>query len=332
MKNIPIKYDSTRFLTFTPNGGEGLEVRFESNTIWLTQKLMSELFDVDVRTVNEHLKNIFISGELDEISVIRNFRITASDGKQYLTKHYNLDAIISVGYRVNSMRATQFRQWATSILTKFTLQGYVIDKQRMEQGEIFGEDYFEQLLAEIREIRLSERRFYEKVTDIFATSTDYDRNSPQARTFFAQVQNKLHYAVHQQTAAEIIHTRANATKPHMGLTSWRNAPEGKILSTDVKTAKNYLTQSELEDLARLVDTYLNLAESRAKRRIPTTMNEWAKHLDEVLRLDERELLEHAGKVSAKQAEKHALEQYKEFRVMQDRDYKSDFDKFVEEAQ
>lgn len=327
-----MKYDSTQFLTFASDEGEALEVRFEDNTIWLTQKLMAELFDVDVRTVNEHLKNIFASGELDENSVIRNFRITASDSKQYLAKHYNLDAIISVGYRVNSMRATQFRQWATSILTKFTMQGYVIDKRRMEQGEIFGVDYFEQLLAEIREIRLSERRFYQKVTDIFATSTDYDSKSPIAREFFARAQNKLHYAVHQQTAAEIIHNRADATKPHMGLTSWKNAPEGKILSTDVTTAKNYLTQSELEDLARIVDAYLNLAESRAKRGIPTTMSQWVQHLDDVLRLDERELLANAGKISAKQAEKHALGQFKEFRVIQDAQYESDFDKFVEEGQ
>lgn len=327
-----VKHSTSQFLMFTTDESAGIEARYEEGTIWLTQKLMAQLFDVDVRTVNEHLGNIFRSGELAQDSVIRKFRITASDGKNYQTNHYNLDAIISVGYRVNSIRATQFRQWATTILRDFTLRGYVLDRERMETGEILGQDYFEQLLDEIREIRLSERRFYQKVTDIYSTAIDYTPNAPTTQQFFATVQNKLHYAIHHHTAAELIHARANANKPHMGLSTWKNAPDGKILKSDVTVGKNYLTKTEIQDLGRLVETYLNLAESRAKRHIPTTMEEWAQILDQILQLDNREQLEDAGKISKKQADKHATTEYNKFRVMQDANYKSDFDKFVENAE
>lgn len=326
-----IKHDSGQFLVFTAEAGEGIEVRYQDGTIWLTQKLMAQLFDVDVRTISEHLGNIFVSEELQENSVIRKFRITASDGKSYVTKHYNLDAIISVGYRVNSIRATQFRQWATGILRDFTLRGYVIDRARMESGEVLGRDYFEELLEEVREIRLSERRFYQKITDIYATAVDYNPAAPTTKTFFATVQNKLHYAVHGHTAAELIAERADAAKPHMGLTSWKNSPDGKVLAGDVTVAKNYLTKEELSDLGRIVEAYLNLAESRAKRQIPTTMEQWAEFLDQVLTLDSRELLVNVGKVSQKIAEQTAKDELKKYRVIQDASYQSDFDKFAAKA-
>ncbi len=326
-----IKHDSGQFLVFTAQPGAGVEVRYQEGTIWLTQKLMAQLFDVDVRTVSEHLRNIFISGELEKKSVIRKFRITASDGKSYLTMHYNLDAIISVGYRVNSIRATQFRQWATAVLRDFTLRGYVIDRARMESGKILGHDYFEELLQEVREIRLSERRFYQKITDIYATAVDYNPNAPTTKTFFAAVQNKLHYAVHGHTDAELIAQRADATKPHMGLTTWKNSPDGKVLASDVTVAKNYLTKDELADLGRIVEAYLNLAESRAKRHIPTTMEEWEKFLNQVLTLDSRELLESAGKISKKIADQAAKEELEKYRIIQDAEYQSDFDKFAAKA-
>ncbi|MGI6785013.1 MAG: virulence RhuM family protein [Gleimia sp.] len=332
MSNRTIYHSSSQFLMFTTDESAGIEVRYDEGTIWLTQKLMAQLFDVDVRTISEHLGNIFRSGELEQNSVIRKFRITASDAKAYITNHYNLDAIISVGYRVNSIRATQFRQWATNILRDFTLRGYVLDRRRMESGEILGEDYFEQLLEEIREIRLSERRFYQKITDIYSTAIDYDPSAPTTKTFFATVQNKLHYGVHNHTAAELIKERASADKPHMGLTTWKNAPDGKILKSDVSVGKNYLSKDELQDLGRLVEAYLNLAESRAQRKIPTTMEEWTKFLDQVLTLDSRELLENAGKISQKQAKRFAEDEYDKFRIIQDSKYQSDFDKFVEHAE
>lgn len=323
-------------LTFTSADlGHELLVRFEEGTIWLTQALMGELFGVDKRTVSEHLSNVFASGELEETVTVRNFRTVRTEGSREVTrsvKHYNLDAIISVGYRVNSKRATQFRIWATKVLRDFTLRGFVVDKQRMEQGEIFGEDYFEQLLQEIREIRLSERRFYQKVTDIYATATDYDRDAPVTKNFFATVQNKLHYAVHGHTAAELIRDRASAGKPHMGLTTWAKGPEGKVLAGDVTVGKNYLSKTELNDLGRLVETFLNLAESRAERHIPTTMEQWASLLDQVLSIDGRELLQNAGKISKKLADEFALAEYSKFRVEQDRIFKSDFDAFLEEGE
>lgn len=320
-------------LTFTSAELENnLLVRFDEGTIWLTQALMAELFGVSVPTIIEHLQNIFSSDELQKESTTRDFRVVRTEGTREVTrnvKHYNLDAIISVGYRVNSKRATQFRIWATKVLRDFTLRGYVVDKQRMAQGEILGEDYFEQLLQEIREIRLSERRFYQKVTDIYATATDYDKDAPVTKTFFATVQNKLHFAVHGHTAAELIRERASADKPHMGLTTWAKGPDGKVLSGDVTVGKNYLSKSELNDLGRLVETFLNLAESRAERHIPTTMEQWAGLLDQVLAIDGRELLTHAGKISKKLADEFALGEYSKFRVEQDQTFKSDFDNFVE---
>lgn len=277
---LKIRSSTAEFLIFTAQAGEeSIEVRIADETVWLTQKLMAELFDVDVRTVSEHLQNIFRSDELQEDAVIRKFRITAADGKKYQTQFYNLDAIISVGYRVNSVRATQFRQWTTQVLRDFAIKGYVLDKKRMENGVFLDEDYFELLLEEIREIRLSERRFYQKITDIYATSLDYNKDAPTTRIFFAKVQNKLHFAIHGHTAAELIVNRADAGKEHMGLSSWENGPKGKILKTDVSTVKNYLTQDELNSLGRIVNAYLELAEDRARRRIPMTMEDWAKRLE-----------------------------------------------------
>lgn len=329
-----IRHDSGQFLVFTAQSGVGVEVRYEDGTIWLTQALMAELFGVESNTVTYHLQQIFESGELTEEATTRIFRVVRQEGSRQVTRqiqHYNLDAIISVGYRVNSIRATQFRQWATAVLRDFTLRGYVIDRARMESGKILGHDYFEELLQEVREIRLSERRFYQKITDIYATAVDYNRNAPTTKTFFAAVQNKLHYAVHGHTAAELIAQRADATKPHMGLTSWKNSPDGKVLASDVTVAKNYLTKDELADLGRIVEAYLNLAESRAKRHIPTTMEEWEKFLNQVLTLDSRELLNNAGKISKKIAEKAAKEELEKYRVIQDAEYQSDFDKFAAKA-
>lgn len=325
-----IRNSTAEFLIFTGQAGEqSIEARYEDETLWLSQKLMAELFGVDVRTVSEHLKNIFASHELAAEAVIRKFRITASDGKNYQTQFYNLDAIISVGYRVNSIRATQFRQWATGVLREFAIKGYVLDRQRMENGSFLGEDYFERLLAEIREIRLSERRFYQKVTDIYATSVDYNKDAPTTKAFFAKVQNKLHYAIHGgHTAAELVHKRADSSKPHMGLTSWANAPEGKILKTDVAVAKNYLTRDELDSLGRIVNAYLELAEDRARRKIPMSMEDWSKRLDAFLEFDEREVLQSSGKFSAKLAQTHAESEFEKYRIVQDRLFESDFDKAV----
>ena len=326
---LKIHNSTAEFLIFTQQAGEGgIEVRYEDGSIWLTQKLMAELFNVDVRTISEHLKNIYASGELQEDSVIRKFRITASDGKNYNTLFYNLDAIISVGYRVNSTRATQFRQWATKILKEFAIKGFVLDKKRLENGGFLGEDYFEQLLAEIREIRLSERRFYQKITDIYATSMDYNKNAPTTRDFFAKVQNKLHYAIHGHTASELVLERADSNKPHMGLTSWEHSPNGKILKTDVPVAKNYLNAEELESLGRIVNAYLELAENRAKRKIPMTMEDWATRLDSFLEFDERDVLQNAGKISAKIAKEYAESEFEKYRIIQDRLFESDFDKEI----
>ena len=326
-KSLTIRNSTAEFLIFTSQAGEdGIEVRYQDETIWLTQKLMAELFDVGIPTINEHLKNILESGELQPDSVIRKFRITAADGKRYNTRFYNLDAIISVGYRVNSKRATQFRQWATRILREFAVKGYVLDRKRLEQGAFLGEDYFERLLAEIREIRLSERRFYQKITDIYATSLDYNKDAPTTREFFANVQNKLHYAIHGQTAAELIKRRADSSVKNMGLTSWEGSPDGKILKTDVAVAKNYLSKEEMESLGRIVGAYLDLAEDRAKRKIPMTMEDWAKRLDEFLTFNEREILRDAGNISAEIAKDHAESEFEKYRIIQDRLFESDFDK------
>ena len=327
-----IRNSTAEFLIFTGQAGEqSIEARYEDETIWLSQKLMAALFEVSVPTVNEHLKNVYETGEIDHEATIRKFRIVQTEGKRDVARNvdfYNLDAIISIGYRVNSVRATQFRQWATQVLREFAIKGYVLDRKRMENGAFLGEDYFERLLEEIREIRLSERRFYQKITDIYATSVDYNRDAPTTKVFFAKVQNKLHFAVHGRTAAELITERADSTKDHMGLTTWEKAPDGKILKTDVSTAKNYLTKDELQSLGRIVNAYLDLAEERARRRIPMTMEDWAKRLDAFLEFDEREILRDAGKVSAEIARAHAESEFEKYRIVQDRLFESDFDKDV----
>lgn len=331
-KRTLIRNSTAEFLIFTGQAGEqSIEARYEDETLWLSQKLMAELFGVDVRTVSEHLKNIFASHELTPEATIRKFRIVQQEGHREVSRavdFYNLDAIISVGYRVNSLRATQFRQWATGVLREFAIKGYVLDRQRMENGSFLGEDYFERLLAEIREIRLSERRFYQKITDIYATSVDYNKDAPTTKAFFAKVQNKLHYAIHGHTAAELIRKRADSSKPHMGLTSWASAPEGKILKTDVAVAKNYLTKDELDSLGRIVNAYLELAEDRARRKIPMSMEDWSKRLDAFLEFDEREVLQNSGKISAKLAQTHAESEFEKYRIVQDRLFESDFDKAV----
>ncbi|OOF85647.1 virulence RhuM family protein [Rodentibacter ratti] len=324
-----IRNSTAEFLIFTnQTGNQSIEVRYEDNEIWLTQKRIAELFEVSLPTINEHLKHIFKSKELNELSVIRNFRITATDGKNYNTKHYNLDAVISVGYRVNSVRATQFRQWATQVLREFAQKGYVLDRERMENGTFLGEDYFERLLEEIREIRLSERRFYQKITDIYATAVDYNKNAPTTKTFFACVQNKLHYAIHQHTAAELIAERADSDKPNMGLTTWAKSPDGKILKSDVSVAKNYLNNEELKDLGAIVNAFLDLAERRARRQIPMTMEDWAKRLDIFLNADELPILDGKGKISFDEAKLYAETEFEKYRVIQDRNFESDFDRLL----
>jgi hypothetical protein len=327
--SVRLRNSTAEFLTFAyQTGGDGVEVRVEEGTIWLSQKNIGLLFETTPENVLMHLKNIFAGEELAEDSVAKIFLATAADGKNYRIKHYNLDAIIAVGYRVNSKRATAFRQWATGVLRDYTLRGYVMDRKRMENGAFLGEDYFERLLEEIREIRLSERRFYQKITDIYATAMDYDRDAPITQEFFAKVQNKMHYAVHGHTAAELIVKRADHKKERMGLTSWAKAPGGKILKSDVVVAKNYLTETELEDLGRIVNAYLELAESRAKRRVPMTMEDWAKRLDIFLSADEREVLQDAGRISAEIAKEHAESEFEKYRVTQDKLFQSDFDTFV----
>lgn len=328
-KQLQIRNSTAEFLIFqAEDKATGVQVFYENETIWATQEAIATLFDKGRTTITEHLKHIFESGELEQQSVCRKFRHTAADGKNYDTQFYNLDAIISVGYRVNSIRATQFRRWATCILRQFALRGYVIDRKRMENGAFLSEDYFEHLLAEIREIRLSERRFYQKLTDIYATSMDYDKDAPTTRTFFQMIQNKMHYAVHQHTAAELILERADANKEHMGLTTWENAPNGKIVKTDVSIAKNYLRQNELEDMGHIVSAVLDFAESRAKRHIPMTMEDWAKRIDSYLNSDERPLLQTTGHVSHEQAREHAETEFDKYRIVQDRLFESDFDRFA----
>ena len=327
-KKLQIRNSTAEFLIFQiENQEDGIEVMYRDETLWLTQDAIALLFDKGRSTITEHLQNIFQSGELQEDSVCRKFRRTAADGKEYATKYYNLDAVISVGYRVNSIRATQFRQWCTYILRQFAIRGYVIDKKRMENGSFLNEDYFEHLLAEIREIRLSERRFYQKLTDIYATSIDYNRNAPTTRLFFQKVQNKIHYAVHGHTAAELIVERANAEKEHMGLTSWENAPNGKIVKTDVAVAKNYLKGDELESMGRIVNAFLDLAEDRAKRRIPMTMEDWAIRIDKFLDSDDRPILADAGTVSTEQANYMPKPNFEKYRLIQDKLFQSDFDRW-----
>ncbi len=324
-----IRNSTAEFLIFTGQAGEqSIEARYEDETIWLSQKLMATLFDVGVNTINYHLKEVYESGEIDPEATIRKFRIVQQEGSRKVAREvdfYNLDAIISVGYRVNSIRATQFRQWATRVLREFAIKGYVLDKKRLENGSFLGEDYYERLLEEIREIRLSERRFYQKITDIYATSVDYNKDAPTTKAFFAKVQNKLHFAIHGHTAAELIMKRADSSKPNMGLTTWEKVPGGKILKTDVAIAKNYLTQEELESLGRIVNAYLDLAENRARRKIPMTMEDWSRRLDLFLEFDERAILNDKGTISAELAKAHAESEFEKYRIIQDRLFESDFD-------
>ena len=329
-KKHEIRNSTAEFLIFQVESKEqGVEVYYRDENIWATQKAIATLFDCDRSVVTKHLGNIFESLELKEEAVCAKFAHTAEDGKTYNTKFYSLDAIIAVGYRVNTIRATQFRQWATSVLRQYAIRGYVLDRKRMENGAFLGEDYFEHLLAEIREIRLSERRFYQKLTDIYATSMDYNKDAPTTRQFFKMIQNKMHYAVHGRTAAELIMERADADKEHMGLTTWENAPEGKIVKTDVTIAKNYLKQLELEDMGRIVTAVLEFAESRAKRHIPMTMEDWAKRIDAYLSSDERPILDNAGSVSREEAVQHAETEFEKYRIVQDRLFQSDFDRFLD---
>ena len=324
-----IRNSTAEFLIFTSQSAEdSIEVKVFDESVWLTQNMISELFDVQRPAITKHLKNIFESDELEEKSVSSILEHTANDGKVYKTKYYNLDAIISIGYRVNSKKATQFRKWATNVLKEFAIKGFVLDKKRLENGVFLGKEYFEKLLSEIREIRLSERKFYQKVTDIYATSVDYDKNDSTTKKFFAKIQNKLHFAIHGNTAAELIYNRASSQKNKMGLTSWDNSPDGKIHKTDVTIAKNYLSVDELESLGRIVNAFLDLAENRAKRNIPMSMEDWAKRLDMFLEFDDREILRDSGKISKKIADKFALSEFEKYRVVQDRLFMSDFDKLL----
>jgi hypothetical protein B2_08297 len=331
--NIEIRNSTADFLIFMMDGQEqGVQVMYRDETVWATQKAMATLFDCSTDNVGLHLKNIYNSGELQKDATAEYFSVVQTEGERQVTRKtlfYSLDAIISVGYRVNSVRATQFRQWATSVLRQFAIRGYVIDKKRMENGTFIGEDYFEHLLAEIREIRLSERRFYQKLTDIYATAIDYNRDAPTTRRFLQKVQNKMHYAVHGHTAAELIADRANAEREHMGLTTWENAPNGKIVKSDVSIAKNYLKQSELEDMGRLVNATLDMAERMAKRHIPMTMEDWAKRLDIILEASGDAVLKDAGKVTTEFAKSFAESEFEKYRVIQDRLFQSDFDKLGE---
>lgn len=327
-KKKEIRNSTVEFLTFVAEGKEqGVQVLYKDETVWATQKAMATLFDCSTDNISLHLKNIFKSGELQEDSVTEKNSATASDGKTYQTKFYNLDAIISVGYRVNSIRATQFRQWCTYVIRQFSLRGYIIDKKRMENGSFIGEDYFEHLLSEIREIRMSERRFYQKLTDIYATSIDYNKDAPTTRLFYKKMQNKMHFAVHGHTAAELIVDRADADKEHMGLTTWEKAPNGKIVKADVSIAKNYLKESELDDMGKLVNTIFDFAQRMADRHIPMTMEDWAKRIDIVLEAGGDAVLKDAGEVTAEYAKEYAETEFEKYRIIQDRLFRSDFDKF-----
>lgn len=328
-----IRNSTAEFLIFQIEGKEqGVEVYYKDKTVWCTQKAMGTLFDCSTDNIGLHLKNIYDSGELDEKATTEKISVVRQEGSREVNRtlqFYNLDAVISVGYRVNSIRATQFRQWATSVLREFAIRGYVLDKKRMENGSFLGEDYFEHLLAEIREIRLSERRFYQKLTDIYSTAVDYNRDAPTTRMFFKMMQNKMHFAVHGRTAAELIVERADAEQDHMGLTSWENAPNGKIVKTDVVIAKNYLKEAELADMGQLVNGVLELAERMAKRHIPMTMEDWAKQIDIILAAGGNEVLQTTGRVTAEQAKEHAETEFEKFRIIQDRLFKSDFDRYMD---
>lgn len=335
-KSLQIRNSTAEFLIFSKQADEStIEVRVEDNTVWLTQKLMAELFDTSPQNITLHLKSIYSSHELEEISTCKDFLQVQTEGGRQVsrkTKFYNLDAIIAVGFKVNSERAIQFRQWAIQVLRDFSIRGYVLDKERMENGAFLSEDYFEHLLEEIREIRASERRFYQKITDIYATAMDYSTDAVTTKRFFASVQNRLHFAIHGHTAAEVIVDRADHKKDHMGLTTWKNAPQGKIVKSDVSVAKNYLTLTEVRQLDRFVTMYLDYAETQAERRIPMTMEDWEKRLNAFLQFNERELLQDAGKVTAEIAKSFAESEFEKYRVIQDRLYQSDFDRLLKEDQ
>jgi len=336
MKKAPnklaIRNSTAEFLIFTRQAGEaGIEVRVADETVWLTQKLIGVLFDKARSTITEHLRGIFETGELVEKAVCRDFRHTAEDGKGYTTRYYNLDAVIAVGFRVNSARAIQFRQWATGVLRDYAIRGYVLDKERLKNGAFLSKEYYDNLLAEIREIRASERRFYQKITDIYATAMDYTPEAEITQTFFAAVQNKLHFAIHGHTAAELIVKRADSKKERMGLTTWKNAPRGKILKPDVAIAKNYLTEKELKALDRIVTMYLDYAESQAERNIPMTMKDWAGKLNAFLQFNEKDILDHPGKVSQEVAKTFAESEFEKYRIVQDKLFESDFDRHIKKA-
>lgn len=329
-----VRSSAAEYLTFVASTGEdkdSVEMRYEDENIWLTQKMMATLYDVSVAAINQHLKKIFEDGELQEEAVIKKYLITATDGKKYNTNHYNLQAIIAVGFKVNNQRAVRFRVWANQIVEQYTIKGWAMDEERLKNGgTVLTKKYFEEQLERIREIRISERNFYQKLTDIYATSLDYDRNALTTKEFFAKVQNKMHYAVHRHTAAELIYERADAEKPHMGLHTWKDAPNGKIKKSDVSVAKNYLTEDEMKSMELIVSAYLDLAENRARRHIPMTMEDWAKRLDIYLQADDLEVLRDAGKISAQLAKMHAETEFEKYRVVQDRLYQSDFDRYLEE--
>jgi hypothetical protein len=327
-----VRSSAAEYLTFVAASGQGgVEAVYADENVWLSQKMMGVLYNVETHTVNYHLKKIFADGELQEESVIRNFRITAADGKTYDTQHYNLSAIIAVGYKVNSERAVQFRKWATGIIESFTIKGYAMDDERLKNdGSILGKKYFEEQLQRIREIRLSERKFYQKITDIYATSIDYDVTAAATKRFFATVQNKLHWAIHGQTAAEVIVSRADATKDRMGLTTWKDAPTGKIQKFDVVVAKNYLTENEMAQLQRLISAYLDVAEDMALRQIPMTMQDWETRLNRFIAATDREILQDAGKVTAEIAQAHAESEFEKYRIVQDRLFESDFDRMLKQ--
>lgn len=328
-KKFEIRNSTAEFLTFVATGQEdGIQVLYKDETVWATQKAMAALFDVGIPAINKHLMNIFTEGELKKEATVSKMEIVQMEGNREvkrLTEFYNLDAIISVGYRVNSIRATQFRQWCTYVIRQFAIRGYIIDKKRMENGSFINVDYFEQLLEEIREIRMSERNFYQKLTDIYATAIDYNKEAPITRRFFKKVQNKMHYAIHGHTAAELIVERANAEKEHMGLTTWAKAPDGKIIKTDVSIAKNYLKENELQAMGRLVNAYLDIAKDMAERHIPMTMEDWEKRIDKFLDATDREILQDAGKITTEAAKEYAEAEFEKYRVIQDRLFRSDFD-------
>ena len=330
-----VRSSAAEYLTFVASTGEdkdSIEMRYEDENIWLTQKMMAALYDVSVAAINQHLKKIFEDGELQEEAVIKKYLITATDGKKYNTNHYNLQAIIAVGFKVNNQRAVRFRVWANQIVEQYTIKGWAMDEERLKNGgTVLTKKYFEEQLERIREIRISERNFYQKLTDIYATALDYDRNALTTKDFFAKVQNKMHYAVHRHTASELIYERADAEKPHMGLHTWKDAPNGKIKKSDVTVAKNYLTEDEMKSMELIVSAYLDLAENRARRHIPMTMEDWAKRLDIYLQADDLEVLKDAGKISAQLAKMHAETEFEKYRVVQDRLYQSDFDRYLTET-